>query len=131
MILFEKFGQYQPLNRRAERYAREGAPLSLSTLADQVGACCAVLAPLLKRVEAHVFAAERWHGADTTVPVLATRSHMMIALSSLPACSGTHTQTPAAMAIMNMGMHRNARANDPVDCCRKTVTNGHSTKPTK
>src|SRR5438067_5255747 len=72
MILFEKYGQHQPLNRQAERYAREGVPLSLSTLADQVGACCAVLTPLLRRVEAHVFAAERLHGDDTTVPVLAT-----------------------------------------------------------
>src|SRR3954451_3874322 len=45
MIMFEKFGQHQPLNRQAERYAREGVPLSLSTLADQVGACVAVLAP--------------------------------------------------------------------------------------
>ena len=71
MILFEKYGQHQPLNRQAERYAREGVPLSLSTLADQVGACCTVLAPLLHRVEAHVFAAERLHGDDTTVPVLA------------------------------------------------------------
>src|ERR687886_1442801 len=71
MILFEKYGQHQPLNRQAERYAREGVPLSLSTLADQVGACCAVLAPLLRRIEAHVFAAERLHSDDTTVPVLA------------------------------------------------------------
>jgi transposase len=71
MILFEKYGQHQPLNRQAERYAKESVPLSLSTLADQVGACCAVLTPLLRRVEAHVFAAERLHGDDTTVPVLA------------------------------------------------------------
>ena len=71
MILFEKYGQHQPLNRQAERYAREGVPLSLSTLADQVGGCCAVLAPLLRRLEAHVFTAERLHGDDTTVPVLA------------------------------------------------------------
>ena len=71
MILFEKYGQHQPLNRQAERYACEGVPLSLSTLADQVGACCAVLSPLLRRIEAHVFAAERLHGDDTTVPVLA------------------------------------------------------------
>jgi transposase len=71
MILFEKFGQHQPLNRQAERYAKERVPLSLSTLADQVGSCCAVLAPLLRRLEAHVFAAERLHGDDTTVPVLA------------------------------------------------------------
>jgi transposase len=71
MVLFEKFGQHQPLNRQAERYAREGVPLSLSTLADQVGAGCAALEPLLRRLEAHVFAAERLHGDDTTVPVLA------------------------------------------------------------
>ncbi len=71
MILFEKFGQHQPLNRQAERYAREGVELSLSTLADQVGACTAVLMPLFKRLEAHVLAAERLHGDDTTVPVLA------------------------------------------------------------
>jgi len=71
MLLNEKFGQHQPLNRQAERYGREGVPLSLSTLADQVGAGCAALEPLLRRLEAHVFAAERLHGDDTTVPVLA------------------------------------------------------------
>jgi transposase len=71
MILFEKFGQHQPLNRQADRYAREGVPLSLSTLADQVGGCCAVLAPLIRRIERHVFEAERLHSDDTTVPVLA------------------------------------------------------------
>src|ERR1700693_4621913 len=71
MILFEKYGQHQPLNRQAERYAREGVPLSLSTLADQVGGCTAALTPLFKRLEAHVLSAERLHGDDTTVPVLA------------------------------------------------------------
>jgi len=71
MVLFEKFGQHQPLNRQAERYAKEGVPLSLSTLADQVGGCTAALTPLLKRIEAHVLSAERLHGDDTKVPVLA------------------------------------------------------------
>ncbi|MGI4959522.1 MAG: IS66 family transposase [Janthinobacterium lividum] len=71
MMLFEKFGQHQPLNRQAERYAREGVPLSLSTLADQVGACTAVLMPLFNRLQAHVMAADRLHGDDTTVAVLA------------------------------------------------------------
>jgi Transposase IS66 family len=70
-LLFEKFGQHQPLNHQADRYAREGVPLGLSTLADQAGAGCAVLDPILKRIEGHVFAAERLHGDDTTVPVLA------------------------------------------------------------
>lgn len=71
MIMFEKFGQHQPLNRQAERYAREGVPLSLSTLADQVGACTVALMPLFDRLRAHVIAANRLHGDDTTVPVLA------------------------------------------------------------
>ena len=71
MLLFEKFGQHQPLNRQADRFAREGVPLSLSTLADQVGAATAALMPLYRRIEAHVLAAERLHGDDTTVPVLA------------------------------------------------------------
>ncbi len=71
MLLFEKFGQHQPLNRQADRFAREGVPLSLSTLADQVGAASVALMPLYRRIEAHVLAAERVHGDDTTVPVLA------------------------------------------------------------
>jgi len=71
MVLFEKFGQHQPLNRQAERYAKEGVPISLSTLADQVGGCTAALMPLFKRLEAYVLSAERLHGDDTRVPVLA------------------------------------------------------------
>lgn len=71
MIVFEKFGQHQPLNRQADRYAREGVALSLSTLADQVGAVTELLTPLHALIEAHVMAAGRLHGDDTTVPLLA------------------------------------------------------------
>ncbi len=71
MVLFEKYGQHVPLNRQAERYAREGVPLSLSTLADQVGTCAGVLEPLFRLIETHVMAAGRLHGDDTVVPVLA------------------------------------------------------------
>ncbi|MBB4641162.1 transposase [Rhizorhapis suberifaciens] len=71
MLLFEKYGQNQPLNRQADRFAREGVPLSVSTLADQVGAAAFALMPVFRLIEAHVFAAERLHGDDTTVPVMA------------------------------------------------------------
>jgi transposase len=71
MILYEKFGQHQPLNRQAERYAREGVPISLSTLADHVGACTHALRPLFERIEAHVMSAARLHADDTHIPVLA------------------------------------------------------------
>ena len=70
-ILFEKFGQHQPLNRQAERYAKEGVEISLSTLADQVGACAVALQPIHDLIRAHVLGAERLHADDTTVPLLA------------------------------------------------------------
>ena len=46
MILYAKYGEHQPLNRQSESYAREGVDLDVSTLADHVGACTAVLSPL-------------------------------------------------------------------------------------
>jgi transposase len=80
MILFEKFGQHQPLNRQSERYRREGIDLSVSTLADQVGACTTALQPLHGLIEAHVLAGERLHGDDTTIAILAkgrtTKGHI-------------------------------------------------------
>src|SRR5262249_21581149 len=71
MILFEKYGQHQPLNRQSERHAREGIDLSVSTLADQVGGCAVLLRPLYELIRAHVFAGDRIHGDETPVPVLA------------------------------------------------------------
>jgi transposase len=70
-IVFAKFGEHQPLNRQSERFALEGIDLSVSTLADWVGACTSALSPLVALIAAHVLAAERLHGDDTTVPVLA------------------------------------------------------------
>jgi transposase len=71
MLLFDKYGQHQPLHRQAERFASEAVPLSVSTLADQIGATCAALMPIFHLIEGHTFAAERLHGDDTTVPVRA------------------------------------------------------------
>jgi transposase len=71
MILANKFALHQPLNRQSEAYAREGIDLSLSTLADHVGTCAAVLKPLADLIQEHVFKAGRIHGDDTPVPLLA------------------------------------------------------------
>ncbi len=71
MILYAKYGEHQPLNRQSESYAREGVDLDVLTLADHVGTCTAVLSPLRELIRQHVFGAERVHGDDTTVPVLA------------------------------------------------------------
>ena len=70
-VLFDKFGLHLPLNRQSRRFKCEGIDLSVSTLADQVGAGVFAAMPLVRLIEAHVMAAERLHGDDTTVPILA------------------------------------------------------------
>src|SRR6266699_1421315 len=70
-ILFSKYGLHLPLNRQSATYAREGIELDVSTLADWVGASAATLMPLVETIRRHVFAAERIHADDTTMPVLA------------------------------------------------------------
>jgi transposase len=71
MILWSKYAMHLPLNRQSDAFHKEGIPLEVSTMADWVGACAAALEPLNDLIRAHVFAAARLHGDDTTVPVLA------------------------------------------------------------
>ncbi|GGA83044.1 transposase [Nitratireductor aestuarii] len=70
-ILFDKFGMHSPLNRQSARFKCEGIDLSTSTLADQVGYATAALMPVFDLIEVHVFAAQRLHGDDTTIPIQA------------------------------------------------------------
>ena len=70
-VLFAKYCLHLPLNRQSTAYAWEGIELEVSTLADWVGACAAALMPMVEAIRAHVFAAERIHADDTTVPVQA------------------------------------------------------------
>jgi len=70
-VLFAKYRAHLPLNRQSDIYANEGVDLDTSTLADWVGASAATLMPVVDEIRNHVFAAERIHADDTTVPVLA------------------------------------------------------------
>jgi transposase len=70
-LAFNKYGLHQPLNAQRDRLESEGVPLSLSTLADQIGAVCVAVKPIFLMIEAHVLAGERLHGDDTTIPRLA------------------------------------------------------------
>ncbi|WP_407114618.1 IS66 family transposase [Bradyrhizobium sp. LMG 9283] len=70
-ILFDKFGMHIPLNRQSVRFKAERIDLPLSTLADQVGHGTFAVMPLFQLIERHVLAAERLHGDDTTIRVLA------------------------------------------------------------
>jgi transposase len=70
-VLIGKYCDHLPLYRQAEMYAREGVALSRSTLAGWVGRAAFELKPLVAAVAAHVLAADKIHGDDTPVPVLA------------------------------------------------------------
>ncbi|MBJ7408344.1 MAG: IS66 family transposase [Bradyrhizobium sp.] len=70
-ILFDKFGMHIPLNRQSVRFKAERIDLPLSTLADQVGHGTFAVMPLFQLIERHVLVAERLHGDDTTIRILA------------------------------------------------------------
>jgi transposase len=69
-LLVSKYCDHIPLYRQSEIYAREGLELDRSTLSDWVGQAAWLLDPVVAGIHKHVFAAEKIHGDDTTVPVL-------------------------------------------------------------
>jgi transposase len=70
-LLVSKYCDHLPLYRQSEIYAREGLEIDRSTLGDWVGQAAWLLDPVVAKIRQHVFAAEKIHGDDTTVPVLA------------------------------------------------------------
>jgi transposase len=70
-LLVSKYCDHLPLYRQSEIYARDGVDLDRSTLSDWVGQATWLLQPIIEGIRRHVFAAEKVHGDDTTVPVLA------------------------------------------------------------
>jgi transposase len=70
-VLVGKYCDHLPLYRQAEIYARDGVELGRSTLAGWVGRAAWELRPVIAAIGAHVLAADKIHGDDTPVPVLA------------------------------------------------------------
>jgi hypothetical protein len=70
-VLISKYADHLPLYRQAEIYQREGVELDRSTLADWVGGVSRTVQPLVEALKKYVLAAEKLHGDDVPVPVLA------------------------------------------------------------
>jgi transposase len=70
-VLTSKFVDHLPLYRQSEIYAREGVELDRSTMAKWVGEASHLLEPLVEALRRYVMAADKLHGDDTPVPVLA------------------------------------------------------------
>ena len=70
-VLVAKYADHLPLYRQSEIYEREGVELSRSTLADWVGGAHYLLRPLIEALRRYVLNAQKLHGDDTPIPVLA------------------------------------------------------------
>lgn len=70
-VLVSKYADHLPLYRQAEIYEREGVELDRSTLADWVGGVSRTLQPLVEALKKYVLSADKLHGDDVPVPVLA------------------------------------------------------------
>ena len=70
-VLIGKYCDHLPLYRQAEIYGREGIDLGRSTLAGWVGRAAWELRPVIAAIADHVLAADKIHGDDTPVRVLA------------------------------------------------------------
>jgi transposase len=70
-VLVSKYADHLPLYRQVEIYQREGVELDRSTLADWVGGTSRTLQPLVDALRKYVLSAEKLHGDDVPVPVLA------------------------------------------------------------
>ncbi len=70
-VLVAKYSDHLPLYRQSEIYAREGVELDRSTLAGWVGGASRTLEPLVDALCHYVLDAEKLHGDDIPIPVLA------------------------------------------------------------
>jgi transposase len=91
-VLTAKFCDHLPLHRQSEIYAREGVELDRSTLAKWVGGASALLEPLVEALRRYVISADKLHGDDTPVPVLAPGTGKTYVRDDRPSGS---TQPPA------------------------------------
>lgn len=68
-ILVDKFGDHLPLNRQADRMAREGLDVGTNTLSAWVVGAATVLRPVAQAVRTELLAAALLQGDDTGMPV--------------------------------------------------------------
>ncbi|EXS68073.1 IS66 family transposase [Sphingobium sp. Ant17] len=70
-VLIAKFDDHLPLYRQNEIFARMGADIPRSTLADWCGRSMRILQPVIDRIEASVLGSDILHADDTPIRVLA------------------------------------------------------------
>lgn len=70
-VVTAKYSDHLPLYRQSQIYAREGVDLDRSTLARWVAEASDLVEPLVESLRRYVMSADKLHGDDTPLPVLA------------------------------------------------------------
>jgi len=72
-VVVSKYLDHLPLFRQSKIYERAGVDLSLSTLADWVGACGVALAPLVQALKAQLLQARLLHADESPLTILGSK----------------------------------------------------------
>jgi len=72
-VVVSKYLDHLPLFRQSKMYQRAGVELSLSTLADWVGACGVALAPLVQALKAQLLQARLLHADESPLTILGSK----------------------------------------------------------
>ena len=72
-VVVSKYIDHLPLFRQAKIFARSGVDLSMSTLADWVGACGVALAPLAQALKVQLLQASVLHADESPILILGTK----------------------------------------------------------
>ena len=72
--MVSKYLDHLPLYRQSKIFAREGVELSMSTLADWVGACGVALEPLTQALKAQLLQSRMLHADETPIVVLGNKA---------------------------------------------------------
>jgi hypothetical protein len=110
-VLVSKYCDHLPLYRQSQIFARAGAELDRSTLAEWVGGSSRLLPPLVEALRRHVMAADKLHADDTPVPVLAPGLGKTKTGGCGPTCATIVPQETAHQLRCGSRIHRIARVN--------------------
>lgn len=99
-IFVSTFADHLPLYRQSTMYARDGVELDRSTMARWVGACGALMRPLVDALQRYVLQPGKIHSDDTPMPVLAPGNRQ-----TKTARSGSMSATTGALVRLRRRPH--------------------------
>ena len=101
-VVVSKYMDHLPLFRQSKMFARSGVELSMSTLADWVGACGVALSPLVQALKEQLLQSHLLHADESPITILGTKGQTQRGYIWAYA-SGTHEPLQAVVFEVQAG----------------------------